>query len=162
LSSYFRLCNNVWCRGLLFDQIDKRLKLNGITPVGVIANYSSFVGNLVYREERLPDPVLASIEIGRRSCEFHGQYVKKTFNLRKNVVLDDSEKARDRAVRSLEELGSPVAFEGFRDLYYKLKKTKTQVRFTLDDARRERAVFSQSDRRRKTEKVWFGGLAVVT
>ncbi|MDR2447582.1 MAG: hypothetical protein LBD58_09920 [Treponema sp.] len=147
---------------MLFDQLDKRLKLNGITPVGVIANYSSFVGNLVYRKERLPDPVLASIEIGRRGYEFHGQYVKKTFNMRKNVVLDDSKKALDRAALSLEELDCSVAFEGLRDLYYKLKKTKTQVRFTLDDVKRERVVFSQSDRRRKTEKVCFGGLAVAT
>ena len=121
----------------------------------VLPQYSSFVGNLVFREEGLPDFVLASIEVGRRGFEFVGQYVKKNLKIRKNVVFNDSTKAHERAAAALEELGSSVAFESLKDLYKKLKKTKTQVRFALGDVDPGRVIFSHLDRRKKTITVSY-------
>ena len=160
--NYNRLCNNVWCRGLLFDQVDKLCKLNGIVPQSVLPEYSSFVGNLVFRQEGLPDFVLASIEISRRGYEFVGQYLKKTLEVRKNVVFNDSTEAHGRAARSLEELGRSFAFVDFRDLYKSIKKTKTQVRFRLEDVGAVRALFSHLDRRKKTVNVVYGGRCKAT
>ena len=41
-------------------------------------NYSSFVGNFLFRDLNLPDMTLSSIEIGRRCYEFKTQYIDKT------------------------------------------------------------------------------------
>ena len=153
--NYNKLCNNLWQRNTLFDQVDKLCKLDGIVPQPVLPEYSSFVGNLVFRQEGLPDFVLASIEISRRGYEFVGQYLKKTLKVQKNVVFNDSKEAHGRAARSLEELGRSFAFVGFRDLYKKIKKTKTRVRFRLEDVVAGRALFSHLDRRKKTVNVVF-------
>jgi IS605 OrfB family transposase len=148
--NFNRLCNNVWLRGLLVNQIDKRCKLNGITPLTVLPQYSSFIGNLVYREEKLPDFVLASIEISRRGFEYFGQYYRKSLPVQKNVIFNDSEIAHNQITRSLEELGYLVNFRNMKDLYWQLKKTKTQVRFRLEDVSKTRVLFSRFDKRKRT------------
>jgi IS605 OrfB family transposase len=153
--NFNRLCNNVWLRGLLTNQIDKRCKLNGITPLTVFPQYSSFIGNLVYREEKLPDFVLASIEISRRGFEYFGQYYRKSLPVQKNVIFNDSEIAHDRVTHSLEELGCTVNFKSMKDLYWQLKKMKTQVRFRLEDVSKTRVLFSRFDKRKKTVKSSF-------
>lgn len=61
-----RLINNLWCRNLLAHQLKKHILCSSTEFVSVQPQYSSVIGNIVYRGERLPDPVLASIEIGRR------------------------------------------------------------------------------------------------
>jgi IS605 OrfB family transposase len=148
--NFNRLCNNVWLRGLLVDQIDKRCKLNGITPLAVLPQYSSFIGNLVYRNEELPDFVLASIEISRRGFEYFGQYYKKSLPVQKNVIFNDSEIAHNQITHSLEELGCLVNFRDMKDLYWQLKKMKTQVRFRLEDVNKTRVLFSRFDKRKRT------------
>ena len=70
-----KLCSNQWCRNLLITQIKKMNCLYKIRTLEVAPNYSSFIGNLVYRVHQLPDYVLASIEIGRRGYEFYHQYI---------------------------------------------------------------------------------------
>ena len=75
--NFNRLCNNQWNRRLLAHILEKSCKLYQIYFQKVIANYSSFIGNLVYREEKLPDPCLSSIEIGRRAYEFYYQHILK-------------------------------------------------------------------------------------
>ena len=99
-----------------------------------MANYSSFLGNLVYREEKLPDPCLASIEIGRRGYEFYHQYVVKDKEKVKNIIFDKLENVKDRIAESLEEFGYSDTFENLSDLYYKLKKRKCNYRFSLEKA----------------------------
>ena len=61
-----RLCNQQWCRNRFCNIIKKLCKLDKIKILEVIPNYSSFIGNLVYRKEQLFDPCLSSIEISRR------------------------------------------------------------------------------------------------
>ena len=69
-----------------------------------MANYSSFEGNLIYREEKLPDMCLSSIEIGRRTYEFYHQYVLKDKNKEKNIIFDKLENVQNQIEKSLEEL----------------------------------------------------------
>ena len=52
-------------------------------------NYSSFVGNFLFRGLNLPDMVLSSIEISRRCYEFKTQYIDKTQEQRKNIIIPD-------------------------------------------------------------------------
>ena len=132
--NFNRLVNNQWNRNLLVHILEKNCKLYQIHFQKVMANYSSFLGNLVYREEKLPDPCLASIEIGRRAYEFYHQYVVKDKNKEKNIIFDKLENVKDRIAKSLEEFGYSDTFESLSDLYYKLKKRKCNYRFSLEKA----------------------------
>ncbi len=132
--NFNRLINNQWNRNLLAHILEKNCKLYGIHFQKVLANYSSFLGNLVYRQEKLPDPCLASIEIGRRAYEFYHQYILKDKNKEKNIIFDKLENVRGRITKSLEEFDYSDTFESLSDLYYKLKKRKCNYRFSLEDA----------------------------
>ena len=132
-----RLINNQWNRNFLINLLNKLCNIYGIHFQKVMANFSSFLGNLVYREEKLPDPCLASIEIGRRGYEFYHQYILKDKNKEKNIIFDKLENARDRIAKSLEELGYSDTFDSLSDLYYKLKKRKCNYRFSLEKALKE-------------------------
>ena len=132
--NFNRLVNNQWNRNLLVHILEKNCKLYQIHFQKVMANYSSFLGNLVYREEKLPDPCLASIEIGRRGYEFYHQYILKDKEKTKNIVFDKLENVKDRITKSSEEFGYFDTFESLSDLYYKLKKRKCNYRFSLEKA----------------------------
>ena len=132
-----RLINNQWNKNLLTNLLNKLCKLYQIHFQKVVANYSSFLGNLAYREEKLPDPCLASIEIGRRGYEFYHQYVIKDKIQQKNIIFDKLENVKDRIAKSLEEFGYSDTFENLSDLYYKLKKARCNYRFSLEDALKE-------------------------
>ena len=69
-----------------------------------MANYSSFVGNLVYRNEKLPDMCLSSIEISRRGYEWNHRYILKDKNKEKNIIFNDCEYSYNKINQSLEEL----------------------------------------------------------
>ena len=132
--NFNRLVNNQWNKTLLVHILEKNCKLYQVHFQKVLANYSSFIGNLVYRNENLPDPCLASIEIGRRTYEFYHQYILKDKNKEKNIIFDKLENVKDRIAESLEEFSYSDTFDSLSDLYYKLKKRKCNYRFLLEDA----------------------------
>lgn len=70
-----RLCNNLWCRTKLINNLNKRCNIFGIKFLKVKANYSSFIGNFLFKDLNMPDIVLVSIEISRRAYEFNVQYI---------------------------------------------------------------------------------------
>ena len=112
--------------------IKKLCKLDKIKILEVIPNYSSFIGNLVYRKERLPDFVLASIEISRRGYEFNHQYILKDKDKKKNIVQGNFDEDKVVYAQSLEELGISEQFSSFKELYDKVKKSvKEEYRFPL-------------------------------
>lgn len=130
-----RLINNQWDRHKFFNLIEKRCNLYGIRVQTVVPNYSSFIGNLVYRETGLPDMCLASIEIGRRAYEFSHQYIKKDKKVEKNIVFNTSVVASQKMIQSLEELG----YDGNKDvkninnLYKATKIRNLKYRVSLED-----------------------------
>lgn len=138
-----KLCNNQWCRNRLTNTITKLCGLYKITLQKVVANYSSFIGNLVYRNEKLPDMVLSSIEIGRRGYEFFHQYIVKDKEKCKNIVFDKLENVKDRIIQSLEELNCSVEFDSLSDLYYKLKEMRCNYRFSIDESLVHHSCFSK-------------------
>ena len=84
--------------------------------------YSSFIGNFLYRGLNLPDPILASIEIGRRGYEFNAQYIEKTKDKSKNIIQPDLKKFGDLIAKSLEEFSIKEDFTDLISLYYVFKK----------------------------------------
>ena len=97
--------------------------------------YASLIGNFVYRQEKLPDECLSSIEIGRRGFEFTNQYIFKRRLRQKNIVFPDLESAKSRIVLSLEELNIDVPdFNNWMALYSAVKKSKQKYRFSSSGA----------------------------
>ena len=95
-------------------------------------NYSSFIGNFLFRDLKLPDMTLASIEIGRRCFEFKSQYIDKKYK-KKNIILPDVNDFNDRYIKSLEEFNIPVEIKDLDEIYYFLKKSKSRYRLSLDE-----------------------------
>lgn len=82
-----KLVNNQWNRNKFENVLSKIINCSSTRLVKIHPEYSSILGNLIYRKEQLPDMVLSSIEIGRRGYEFYNQYLinrkeqKKEYNL---------------------------------------------------------------------------------
>lgn len=132
-SRYNRLCNNMWNRVKMTENIRKRCNMYGLCFMAVRAEYSSFVGNFLYRDLGKPDMVLSSVEIGRRAYEYHGQYIVKTKETRKNIVIPDIADFSDRYRKSSEEFGVSGEVGGLVDVYYSLKKAGCRYRLSLED-----------------------------
>lgn len=130
---YNKLVNNVWNRNKLVNNIKKRCDIYSIIVILAKPNYSSFVGNFLFRDLKLPDMTLASIEIGRRCYEFKTQYIDKTKDKRKNIVLPDVNDFNDRYVKSLEEFNIPGEIKDLVEIYYFLKNAKSRYRVSLDE-----------------------------
>ena len=130
---YNKLVNNVWNRTKLVNNIKKRCNTYSIRVMLSKPNYSSFVGNFLFRDLELPDMTLASIEIGRRCFEFKTQYIDKTRDKKKNIILPDINDFYDRYIKSLEEFNIPGEIKDLVGIYYFLKKSKHRYRLSLDD-----------------------------
>ena len=131
--NYNKLINNVWNRNKLVNNIKKRCNIYSIKVMLAKPNYSSFVGNFLFRDLNLPDMTLASIEIGRRCYEFKAQYIDKTKDKRKNIILPDVNDFMDRYVKSLEEFNIPGEIKDLVKIYNFLKNAKSRYRVSLDD-----------------------------
>ena len=128
---YNRLVNNNWCRNKLELNLQKRCNIFDIKFLRVKPDFSSFVGNFLFRSLNLPDMILASIEIGRRGYEFNLQYIKKTKQIKHNIVFPDLGAYKDFYAKSLEEFNIEDCV-GLREIYYELKKSKTRYRLSLE------------------------------
>ena len=81
-----RLCDSFFIRNAFVNNLNKRCNIDGIKFLKVMPAYSSFIGNFLYRSLNLPDPILASIELGRRGYEFSAQYIEKSKEKSKTIV----------------------------------------------------------------------------
>ena len=130
---YNKLVNNQWNHSKMVENLKKRCNIAGIRFLSVQADYSSFIGNFLYRDLELPDMVLASIELGRRGYEFSLQYIKKVKEKIKNIIFPLISDFSDRYIKSLEEFGISGEVTGLKDIYYKLKNAKSRYRVSLDE-----------------------------
>ena len=130
-----RLCNNSWNRNLLTQQLQKLIDASSTIYIEVLPQYSSMIGNLVYRQEHLPDECLSSIEIGRRGVNFASQYIFNRRPKEKNVVFPNLDSVKSQLVLSLEELNIDVPeFNDWKTILYKVKKSKVKYRFSTSNA----------------------------
>ena len=130
--NFNKLVNNVWNRTKLVNNIKKRCNIYSIRVVFAKPNYSSFVGNFLFRDLNLPDMTLSSIEIGRRCYEFKSQYIDKKYK-KKNIILPDINDFNDRYIKSLEEFNIPGEIKDLVKIYYFLKNAKSRYRVSLDE-----------------------------
>ena len=130
---YNKLVNNQWCRDVFVKQVEKMTKSMNIHLIKVKPEYSSFIGNILYRKENLPDPVLSSIEIGRRAYEFNLQYCLNSKSHKKNIIFPDFNLNNPTIQESLEELEYCGQVKSWTDLYSEMKKSKFKYRLLLED-----------------------------
>lgn len=130
-----KLLNNQWLRNLLYNQIKKRVLASTTTFVEVQPQYSSFIGNMVYRNNKLPDECLASIEIGRRGFEFSTQYLFNRRPHEKTVIFPQMDAVKNQLSISLAEIGIDVpVIVNWKDVYGLVKKSGLKYRFSMSDA----------------------------
>lgn len=127
-----KLINTCWNRNKLINNLQKRCNIFNIKFLKVKPEYSSFIGNFLYRDLNLPDMILSSIEISRRGYEFYNQYITKTKDIKKNIVQPFISDFKDRFLKSLEEFKISGEFKDFVELYNFFKKSKIMYRLSLD------------------------------
>ena len=133
-SKFNRLTRNQWCRDLLKINITKRCNIYNINVIKVKPEYSSFIGNFLFRHViDMPDMVLASIEIGRRGYEYSSQYIDKTNNKKKNIVFPDISDFDDLYTKSLEEFSIKEKPDSLLTLYSYIKNAKMTYRVPISD-----------------------------
>ena len=135
--NFNRLCNNTWIRNKFLNNIQKRCKIFNINYLEVKPEYSSFVGNIIFRHLNLPDQVLSSIEISRRGFEFRHQYVLKDKPHIKNIVkidINNDKIFKELYIKSMEEFNIQENFKDIVDTYYYFKRnSKLLYRVSLDN-----------------------------
>ena len=128
-----KLVNNSWCRNAFVNNLTKRCNIHNIKLLQVKPEYSSFIGNFLYRSLHLPDMILASIEIGRRGYEFYNQYISKTKQIKKNIIRPNLSMFNKLYLKSLEEFNLQPIYKDLIELYYFFKKSKLKYRLSIDD-----------------------------
>ena len=131
-TKFNKLVNNSWCRNTFVNNLTKRCNIHNIKLLKVRPEYSSFIGNFLYRSLNLPDMVLASIEIGRRGYEFYNQYISKTKEIKKNIVRPNLSMFQKLYLKSLEEFKLQPTYKDLIELYYFFKKSKLKYRLSID------------------------------
>jgi len=131
-TNYNRLINNMWLRRPLINNLRKKCAENNIECLEVMCEYSSFVGNFVFRDCGYADMCLASIEIGRRTYEFYHQYIASDFAKTKNIVFPDVNDFREQIERTMEVFNLKNSEIDLRKIYYALKAdSKIMYRVSL-------------------------------
>ena len=90
----------------------------------VIPQYSSFIGNIIFRNLNKPDMVLSSIELSRRGYEFRHQYVLKDKPQTKNIVKIDinDDVFKELFRESMEEFCIKENFKDVIEAYWHFKR----------------------------------------
>lgn len=138
--NYNRLVINEWLRNGLIKQLEKRMERIHRKIIKITPNYSSFIGNLLYAELNLPDPILASVEINRRTFEFNAQYIEKTKPKSNVIIFPNFESVKHLLIKPLEGFGLKIdQFENWKRLYGWIKNLKVKYRVSLESVQNSRA-----------------------
>ena len=130
--NYNALCNNHWLRTTFVNQIRKRTNIHKIQLLEVKPEYSSFIGNFLFRSLKLPDMILASIEISRRGYEYFNQYITKQKEQKKNIVQPNINDFNEFWRMSMEELRLEFSGNSLIELYNFIKSKKELPLFKGD------------------------------
>ena len=92
--------------------------------IEVKPEYSSFIGNFLFRSLNLPDMVLASIELSRRGYEYFNQYITNQKEQKKNIVQPNINDFNEFWRMSMEELSLEFSGNSLIELYNFIKSKK--------------------------------------
>ena len=129
---YNALCNNHWLRTTFCNQLRKRTNIHKIQLLEVKPEYSSFIGNFLFRSLNLSDMILASIEIARRGYEYFNQYIVKLKEIKKNIIQPNIKDFIEFWRMSMEELIPEFNGTSLIELYNFIKSEKDHPVFKGD------------------------------
>ena len=129
---YNALCNNHWLRTTFCNQLRKRTNIYKIQLLEVKPEYSSFIGNFLFRSLNLPDMILASIELSRRGYEYFNQYITKKHEQKKNIIQPNINDFNEFWRMSMEELIPEFSGNSLIELYNFIKSKKDHPLFKGD------------------------------
>ncbi len=129
---YNALCNNHWLRTTFCNQLRKRTNIHKIQLVEIKPEYSSFIGNFLFRSLNLPDMILSSIEISRRGYEYFNQYIIKLKEQKKNIIQPNINDFIKFWKMSMEELRLEFDGSSLIELYNFIKSEKDLPLFKGD------------------------------
>jgi len=141
--NFNRLCNNVWHRNLLEDQLSKRCQDAAIELVKVNAAYSSTIGNLLYGNEQTPDMIASSIEVARRGFK---KYTKNWFY----PAIPSNEDLRNQ----WKEDSSQMKWSSWPELHTQIKNSGLRYRVPLEVSF-AKAVYRHRSRQSGTKRIKF-------
>ena len=130
--NYNALCNNHWLRTTFCNQLRKRTNIHKIQLLEVKPQYSSFIGNFLFRSLNKPDMVLASIELSRRGYEYYNQYISLTKEQKKNIIQPNINDFNEFWRMSMEELRLEFDGSSLIELYNFIKSEKDLPLFKGD------------------------------
>ncbi len=132
LGSFFNLlCNQSWNRNDLIESIQKWCNIFNIHFIKVYPLWSSMVGNYVFRHDNhYPDPVLASIEIGRRGYEVNAQKLGRKEKI-ENIAFPMTEDFKNEHIKSMEEFNM-TCLQSIEEGIRSLKKSGKMIRLSLE------------------------------
>lgn len=135
--NFNKLINNQWLRCKFLNNVKKRCKIFKINYLEVLPQYSSFIGNIMFRSLNYPDQVLSSIEISRRGYEFKHQYILKDKPQLKNIIKIDiinDNIFKNLFTKSMEEFNIHESFKDIIDVYFYFKRNSSLFyRISLDN-----------------------------
>lgn len=133
--NYNTLCNNLFHRNFFVNNAAKRCGMKQMKFVKVPPEYSSTIGNLLYRNIDAPDMVLASIEIGRRSvlCKDFMPAQFKSKDTRERIVFPSLNSNKGQLWQSLEELSVDLRPDDWKQLHSYIKKSELAYRVPVDN-----------------------------
>jgi len=125
-----QLVNNFWSQEKFSANLIKRLNLSGIKPIKIMAQYSSFVGNILNQD--YPDPVASSIEINRRVYKYFHR-----LDFKDPVIFPSFKGCKSALIKSLEEINKRLSellqdSKDWKDFYYRVKNSGLRYRVPLD------------------------------
>lgn len=120
--------NNEWCREYFINSLQKHLTLIGCKYTEIVAEYSSFIGQLMNPNDT--DSIAASIEINRRLRKYKRQYIDKT-EQRGSVVYPKF--SSDYLNRWKKDGNQIDEIKDWREAYLYIKKSKHSYRFLYKD-----------------------------
>ena len=114
----FKNCFVKWLNVYGYSVNDKKNNATTSNIIEVVASYSSVIGNIIYGDKydkKTPDPVNASIEIGRRAYEFYHQFIVKDKN-KADIVFPVSDKVVEVCTRAMEANGIDAKFRDWKSM----------------------------------------------
>jgi IS605 OrfB family transposase len=126
-----KLCNNQWLRNHLISNLKKRCCINGILFQEVVAQYSSFIGQMLHEDEY--DSIAASFELGRRGNLYIRRYIKKESEEKVKIVFPEFnvENLSDLWKEKINLFSSTI--DDWKSFYLFVKKSRHSYRLLFSE-----------------------------
>lgn len=121
-----KICNT-WRRNKIVNNLIKRCNIVGIVSQEIIAQYSSFIGQIDNEKEY--DSIAAALELGRRGLLYISKYYyKENINIQGKIIGIDKKLDKDLMDRWKKKLNYLEDFDSYKALYDRIKVMKYSYR----------------------------------